>query len=110
MSNSKNKQFSQLAQMFKALSHPKRLEIFVSFVTCIPPGTVETTTEEQMAVCQREISVEYDLAPSTVSHHIKELRIAGLIHQERKGKEILISVNPMALETINLFTKQLGCK
>ncbi len=110
MSNFKTKQLNQIAQIFKALSHPKRLEIFVNFVSCIPPGTIETTTDDQMAVCQREISAEHDLAPSTVSHHLKELIIAGLIHKERKGKEILISVNPMAIETLNLFTKKLGDK
>ena len=110
MSNFENKDLDQISQIFKALSNPKRLEIFVNFVSCVPPGTVETTTAEQMAVCQREISAEQDLAPSTVSHHIKELRIAGLIHQERKGKEILISVNPAALETLNRFTRHMGCK
>lgn len=96
--------------MFKALSHPKRLEIFLNFASCVPPGTVEKTTEEQMAVCQREISTEHELAPSTVSHHIKELRTSGLIHQERRGKEIFISVNPEALETLRFFTRHLGCK
>jgi len=110
MSNLDNIDLSQMAQMFKALSHPKRLEIFLDFASCIPPGTVEKTTEEQMAVCQREISAVHELAPSTVSHHIKELRISGLIHQERRGKEIFISVNPEALETLHFFTRNLGCK
>ena len=96
--------------MFKALSNPRRLEIFLGFAACVPPGTVERTTEEQMAVCQREISADHDLAPSTVSHHIKELRTAGLIRQERKGKEIFISVNPEALEVLRQFTRFMGCK
>ncbi len=27
-----------------------------------------------------------NIAPSTISHHIKELRIAGLIHVAKKGR------------------------
>ena len=82
----------------------------MNFASCVPPGTVEKTTEEQMAVCQREISAEQELAPSTVSHHIKELRISGLIQQERKGKEIFISVNPEALGILKRFGHLLECK
>lgn len=110
MSNVEIKSVEQVAQMFKALSNPKRLEIFLNFAACVPPGTVEKTTEEEMAVCQREIGIEHELAPSTISHHIKELRIAGLIIQERRGKEIYISVNPDALETLKLFTRNLDDK
>lgn len=108
MSNSKthNLSIERLAQMFKALSNPKRLEIFMSFVTCIPPGTVSESTEEQAAVCQRSLSEEMGLAPSTVSHHVKELCTAGLINKVREGKNVLTSVNPDALEALALFIKR----
>lgn len=38
--------------------------------------------------------------PSTVSHHLKELRIAGLIHVEKRGRWIYCSINPAALELV----------
>lgn len=105
MQNSENYKNEDLVLIFKALSNPKRLDIFMSFVRCIPPDTVEKLSEEQLIVCQKCLCDDFDLAPSTVSHHLKELRIAGLINQERKGKDIFISVNPEAVNILKNFTK-----
>ncbi len=94
--------------MFKALSNPRRLEIFMNFASCIPPGTVSERTDEQVAVCQQSLSREMGLAPSTVSHHVKELCTAGLINKTREGKNVLTSVNPDALEALAVFIKTFG--
>jgi ArsR family transcriptional regulator len=40
---------------------------------------------------------------STVSHHLKELRLAGLIRTDKRGRWIYCSVNPAGLELIRQF-------
>ena len=49
------------------------------------------------------ISKSFDLAPATVSHHIKELRQAELINMERKGKFIYLTPLKKPLEEISNF-------
>jgi len=41
-----------------------------------------------------------NIAPSTVSHHIKELRQAGIIVVERRGKNIECWVNEEAVKVL----------
>ncbi len=51
-----------------------------------------------------QLGEELDVAPSTVSHHLKELRQTGLITVERKGKNIACWINGEALSRLtNLF-------
>jgi len=40
----------------------------------------------QLTVC--EVASNFDISLSTISHHIKELRSAGLITCERQGQTI----------------------
>lgn len=47
-----------------------------------------------------ELGEELKIAPSTVSHHIKELRQAGIIVVERRGKNIECWVNEEAVEAL----------
>ncbi len=46
---------------------------------------------------------ELDIAPSTVSHHIKELTRAGLIATGRSGREIRCWVEPEVLSELSEF-------
>ena len=73
------------AEAFKALSNPNRLAIFLHLVSCCPPGT-SCSFDEEMKKCVGDLGKDLNIGQSTSSHHIKELRIAGLIHVERKGK------------------------
>jgi ArsR family transcriptional regulator len=43
------------------------------------------------------------IVPSTVSHHIKELRRAGLIRMERRGQKIECWVDPEVLKELAGF-------
>jgi ArsR family transcriptional regulator len=56
-----------------------------------------------MRRCVGELGRDLSIAPSTVSHHLKELRTAGLIHMERRGQSIECWVEPDTLGTLSEF-------
>jgi ArsR family transcriptional regulator len=105
MSNYRNVALNDLAAAFKALSNPHRLRIFLSLSACCPPST-KTTCEADESRCVGELGAALDIAPSTVSHHIKELEQCGLIHIERKGRNILCRVDGNAITTLQNFFKR----
>ena len=79
-----------VASQFKALGHPQRIKLlqiirseqFCCFVPCEDRGG----DPEPIGSCVGDLVRECDLAASTVSHHLKELRMAGLIETERRGQ------------------------
>ncbi len=73
------------AEVFKALSNPNRLAIFLHLVACCPPGTC-CSFDEEIRQCVGDLGKGLNIVQSTISHHIKELRRAGLIHVEKRGK------------------------
>jgi DNA-binding transcriptional ArsR family regulator len=102
MSNYRSKSLTRFARVFKALSNPHRLRIFVGLASCCPPGTV-CDDEAAMRRCVGEIGRALSISPSTVSHHLRELRDAGLIRSERRGQKIECWVNPDMLEELSEF-------
>jgi ArsR family transcriptional regulator len=93
MSNYPKEEVHRFAEVFKALSNPNRLQIFLSLVSCCPPGTKCNYSDAAMRRCVGELGQGLEIDPSTVSHHLKELRRAGLIRMERRGKNILCWVD-----------------
>lgn len=73
-----------LAEVFKALSHPHRLGIFLRLARCC--GRIGSAAE--MRACVGQLGAGLGIAPSTVSHHIKELRRSGLVHMRRRGRNV----------------------
>ena len=63
---------SSLAALHKALAHPARLRILAA----VRGG--------ELCVCQ--LTALLELAPSTVSAHLAELRSAGLLAERREGR------------------------
>ena len=88
-----------VARVFKALSNPHRLAIFVKLAGCLGVGNSVDVSDEGITQCQLEQAKAMGLAPSTVSHHYKELRDAGLIRMERQGKSVRCWVDA---ETLNV--------
>ena len=86
------KELHHFAEVFKALSNPNRLHIFLRLVSCCSPGT-KCSSDETVRQCVGELGHDLEIDPSTVSHHLKEMRRAGLIRMERRGKHILCWVD-----------------
>jgi len=105
MSNNRTNKIERFAAMFKALSNPNRLKIFLSLVSCCPSGEKCCTTEE---ISQRvgELVSQLDVAPSTVSHHIKELHNAGLIRIRRSGQTVQCCVDEATLRELQQYLLQ----
>ena len=107
MSKYQDDQIKQFAEIFKALSNPNRLRMFLHLVTCCVPGTVGSfDAEAGVSACVGDLGRDLDIVPSTVSHHIKELHRAGLVRMERRGQKIECWVDPVILRDLALFFEQ----
>ena len=104
MSNYPKDEVHRFAEVFKALSNPNRLHIFLRLVSCCPPGT-KCISDAAGQRCVGELGQDLEIDPSTVSHHLKELRRSGLIRMERRGKKIICWVDrETVLGLTNLLT------
>ncbi len=88
--------------MFKALSNPHRLALFNRLSTCCPPGT-SCPAEEAARHSVGELGEGLEIAPSTLSHHLKELNRAGLVQMQRRGKTVECWVDRAVLEELSDF-------
>ncbi|MCW8919452.1 MAG: metalloregulator ArsR/SmtB family transcription factor [Gammaproteobacteria bacterium] len=103
MSNYRNT-IERNAERFKALSNPHRLALFQRLTHCCAPGTACAITEASR-LSVGELGAGLEIAPSTLSHHLKELNRAGLVQMERRGKQVICWVEPATLgELAGLFT------
>jgi ArsR family transcriptional regulator, arsenate/arsenite/antimonite-responsive transcriptional repressor len=64
------------AELFRALADPNRIALLARLADCGRPCTVS-----EIACC-----LPIDL--SVVSRHLRQLREAGILHAERRGKEV----------------------
>ncbi len=84
MNRNKKTHFSEdtqkVARVFKALSHPARIEI------------LQVLAEKQQCICGEIVEI-LPLAQSTVSQHLKELKEVGLIKGEIDGAKSCYCIN-----------------
>jgi ArsR family transcriptional regulator len=98
----------ELALMFKALGDPTRLGIFQTLRSCAAgeEGVAVGDTGECRpagSLSVGEVCCRFGGSMSTISHHLRELRLAALIRTEKRGRWIYCSVNPAAAELMRAF-------
>ena len=81
----------RVAAIAKALSDPVRLQL------------VDVLRKHAGKVCVCELIPLFDLSQSTVSHHLKILRNAGIVDSERRGLWAYYYVNADALEGLSTW-------
>ena len=81
----------ELAGMLKALSDPMRLRLL---------SVIASHSGAEACVC--DISTGIDLTQPTISHHLKVLRNAGLLHSQRRGSWVYYRVIPEALQKLSV--------
>jgi len=97
-----------MAGYFKALAHPHRLRIFLRLFAQCRPGS-PCCADDGMKTCVGELGRRLDICPSTVSHHMKELRQSGLIRMERQGKTVDCWIDPQVLQDLALLFSPDAC-
>jgi ArsR family transcriptional regulator len=92
----------QLAEMFKALSNPHRLAVFSELLSCCTPGS-GCEVDQCLRKVVGDLGKSVEIAPSTLSHHLKELNRAGLIEMQRRGKHVECWVDPVVIERLKTY-------
>ena len=69
---------TEVVQALAALAQPMRLRAFRALVVAGPEGLTPGALCEQL-----------DVAPTTLSFHLKELMYSGLVTQERDGRHLI---------------------
>jgi ArsR family transcriptional regulator len=75
----------RVVKALKALSNENRMAIFEQIRTGHGRGRLDA--DNRLSVCT--VAEKFNISLSTISHHIKELRAAGLVRCERQGQSIL---------------------
>ena len=83
-------QASQLSGVFKALAHPTRVQLMNLLVG------------SPFAVCAYDLQVAMGMAQSTISHHLKLLVGAGLVHRQQRGIWAYYSINVDAMRALGI--------
>ncbi len=89
-----------MAKVFKALSNPNRLELYLKIVE-----NQEASYKTNCECFISDIAKSLNIGAPTVSHHLKELENAELIFTERRGKFVVARVNEEMINEVNELLK-----
>ena len=95
---------NQAASIFKALSHPHRLALFLRLAKCCSPG--QCGTEDGKRPCVSTLGRGLRIGQSTLSHHLKELSRAGLVKTRKCGQTKECWIVETSLEQLADFFQQ----
>lgn len=97
----------ELSRAFRALGHPHRLTIVRALlgraVACCSGDRVDDCVRDPASCTVGDLADLADLvdvAPSTLSHHLKELDDAGVIERARQGRHLYCRVNEARLDEL----------
>ncbi|MEZ5151305.1 Rv2640c family ArsR-like transcriptional regulator [Rhodococcus zopfii] len=89
----------EVALRLKALADPVRIKLM----------SILLTTADG-AVCTCDLATGVELAESTVSHHLGQLRKAGMVTSERRGMNVYHSARSDALDALRVVLDPNCCK
>jgi len=92
-------QTDSAATALAALGHPARLTLFRLLVRAGPEGLLVG-----------EIGAHLDMPLSTLAHHLRSLKQAGLIVQSRNGREVVTRADTDAMRDVLGFLMNECCK
>src|SRR3954451_12508085 len=84
-------QAARMAEVAKALGDPVRLQL------------VDVLRKHAGKVCVYELIPLFDVSQSTLSHHLKKLRDAGIVDSERRGLWAYYYVLPGAIDELTAW-------
>lgn len=87
-----------MAEVLSALAHPSRVDIFKCLLAHHPTGLKAGYLSEQAG-----------LAPSTLSHHLREMEKGGVIERHTNGQCTITTLNLRNLTQITTVLMQLCC-
>ncbi len=93
-------EIKKMAKIFKALSNPNRLELYLQIVK-----QHETSYKTCGGCLISEITDSFNIGAPTISHHLKELSSAELIYTEKKGRYLVAKVNEDIVNQVNEYLK-----
>ena len=82
---------ARMAEVAKALGDPIRLQL------------VDVLRKHAGKVCVCELVPLFDISQSTLSHHLKKLRDAGIVDSERRGLWAYYYVLPDAMNELSAW-------
>ena len=113
MSKSELAELEQAARVFRALGSPARLQLLLDLLDCCGEDSFVASDYQQDGGCCGGLNAgalccASDKAQSTVSFHLKELREAGLVEVERRGRELLYRANLAGVRRLGRLLDRLG--
>ncbi len=88
---------AELSKAFKALANPNRLKLFFNL---LKETEVDVGAGPERSCFLGTLMQNLNVGAPTVSHHVKELVNADLIHTERRGKQLVCTINAAMVERL----------
>lgn len=89
----------EVALRLKALADPVRIKLMSILLT-----------HADGAVCTCDLATGVDLAESTISHHLTQLRKAGMVESERRGMNVFHRARAESLEALRMVLDPNCCR
>lgn len=111
---SKYRTVEDVARAVAAIGSPVRLRLLLELAACCAPGAGCgdgdggcCTPADAEDSCVGRIAEAVHVAPSTVSHHIKELRDAGVIWCLKQGRRVCCGIDAEMLAAVREVVEKL---